>query len=72
MREGRDTSVCLLNYRKDGTPYFNKIFIAGIKDASGKIVSCVGVQVELKVSLDQSKSDSEAEEFSRVDKPIKS
>ena len=26
IKAGRDTSVCLLNYRADGTPFFNQVF----------------------------------------------
>lgn len=25
IKAGRDTSVCLLNYRADGTPFFNQV-----------------------------------------------
>nr|AML76368.1 putative LOV domain-containing protein [Ishige okamurae] len=28
VEEGRDTSVCLLNYKADGTPFWNQLFVA--------------------------------------------
>jgi len=48
VKEGRDTSVCLLNYKADGTPFWNQFFVAALKDADGNIVNFVGVQCEVK------------------------
>lgn len=48
---GVDTSVCLLNYRADGTQFFNQVFVAALRDANNKIINYVGVQVE--VSFDR-------------------
>ena len=45
--EGRDISVCLLNYKADGTPFWNQFFLAALKDADGQIVNYVGVQCEV-------------------------
>ena len=47
---GVDTSICLLNYKADGTPFYNQIFVAGLRDASRKIINYVGVQVEVSFS----------------------
>ena len=44
---GEDTSVCLLNYRADGTQFYNQIFVAALRDANKKIINYVGVQVEV-------------------------
>merc|ERR1712232_160508 len=33
VREGEDTSVCLLNYKADGTPFWNQFFVAALRDA---------------------------------------
>ena len=46
--EGKDTSVTLMNYKKDGTVFWNQIFVAGLKNAVGKIVNYVGIQAEVK------------------------
>nr|AML76773.1 putative LOV domain-containing protein [Eupomatia bennettii] len=37
----------LLNYKKDGTPFWNLLTIAPIKDESGKILKYIGMQVEV-------------------------
>ena len=45
---GEDTSVCLLNYRADGSPFYNQIFVAALRDADNNIINYVGVQVEVR------------------------
>ena len=47
VRGGYAVSVRLLNYRKDGTPFWNYLTISPIKDAAGKVVKFVGVQVDV-------------------------
>lgn len=44
---GRDTSTCLLNYKADGTPFWNQFFVAPLRDADGNVVNFVGVQCEV-------------------------
>ncbi|XP_022146191.1 phototropin-1 isoform X2 [Momordica charantia] len=43
------TSYCgrLLNYKKDGTPYWNLLTISPIKDDDGKVLKFIGMQVEV-------------------------
>eukprot|EP00605_Chrysophyceae_sp_TOSAG23-4_P002430 GSChrysophyteH1.ASY1.ANO1.2689.1 assembled CDS len=47
IAEGRDVSVCLLNYKADGTPFWNQFFVAALTDADGEVVNYVGVQQEV-------------------------
>ena len=47
VHEGADTSVCLLNYKADGTPFWNQFFVAALRAAHGNIVNHVGVQCEV-------------------------
>lgn len=47
IEEGTDMSVCLLNYRVDGTTFWNQFFIAALRDASGHITNYVGVQCKV-------------------------
>jgi PAS domain S-box-containing protein len=49
--EGVDTSVCLLNYRADGTPFWNQVFVAALRDGDNKIVNYVGVQCEVSKAV---------------------
>jgi hypothetical protein len=45
VREGTDVHAIILNYRKDGSPFWNHLFIAPLRDTTGTIVHFVGVQV---------------------------
>lgn len=47
IEEGTDMSVCLLNYRMDGTTFWNQFFIAALRDAGGNITNYVGVQCKV-------------------------
>lgn len=47
IEDGTDMSVCLLNYRVDGSTFWNQFFIAALRDASGNITNYVGVQCKV-------------------------
>ena len=47
MKFGRRCSVRLLNYRKDGTPFWNFLTVAPVKLADGTIKKYVGVGVDV-------------------------
>jgi len=47
IESGDDLSVCLLNYRVDGTTFWNQFFIAALRDAAGNITNFVGVQCKV-------------------------
>lgn len=38
---GSETAVCLLNYKADGTPFWNQLFIATLRDSDNSIVNFV-------------------------------
>ena len=47
IEEGNDVSICLLNYKKDGTTFNNQVFVAALRDINNKVINFVGVQMEL-------------------------
>jgi len=47
IETGNDMSVCLLNYRVDGTTFWNQFFIAALRDANSNITNYVGVQCKV-------------------------
>nr|AML77857.1 putative LOV domain-containing protein [Microcachrys tetragona] len=47
LAEGRSYCGRLLNYKKDGTPFWNLLTIAPIKDETGKILKFIGMLVEV-------------------------
>jgi len=51
LQDGVDTSVCLLNYKADGTPFWNQFFVAALRDAENNVVNFVGVQCEVSKAV---------------------
>lgn len=51
IMDGVDTSVCLLNYRADGSPFWNQFFVAALRDAENNVVNYVGVQCEVSKAV---------------------
>jgi len=47
IREERATSTCLLNYRKNGTPFWNAFHLEPVKDVHGMTEFYIGVQVDV-------------------------
>lgn len=43
LATGEDVSLTLVNYTADGTPFWNKLFIAALRDAQNNIVNFIGV-----------------------------
>lgn len=56
MREAIDAhqpvTVQLLNYRKDGTPFWNNVHVAPVRDAAGKVVFYAGVQCDVTAQVE--------------------
>lgn len=44
LREGRDCRVVLRNYRSDGAPFWNELYVSPVYDAAGTLTHFVGVQ----------------------------
>ena len=47
IREQRVITVQLLNYRKDGTPFWNRLSITPVQDSSGVVTHFIGVQSDV-------------------------
>jgi hypothetical protein len=56
IAEGKDTSVCLVNYKADGTPFWNQFFVAPLRDLNKNVVYYVGAQCVVEKPI---KSDDE-------------
>lgn len=53
IAEGTDTSVCLKNYRADGTPFWNQFFVAPLRDLNHNVVYYVGAQCVIDKPIDE-------------------
>ncbi len=47
LRENRELTVEILNYRKDGTPFWNRLTIDPVRDAEGRVTNYIGIQVDV-------------------------
>src|SRR5690606_37501112 len=45
--EGRATTVTVLNYRKDRTPFWNQVSVSPVRDTAGHVTHWVGIQVDV-------------------------
>jgi len=47
FREEREGCFVLRNYRKDGTPFWNELFIAPVRDRDGRVTNYIGVMNDI-------------------------
>lgn len=48
---GQETTQLLLNYRKDGTPFWNLLYVAPLRDEAGDIVFYLGGQIDCSTTV---------------------
>jgi PAS domain S-box-containing protein len=48
---GQETTQLLLNYRKDGTPFWNLLYIAPLRDEAGNIAFYLGGQIDCSTTI---------------------
>lgn len=47
VRDRHDVAVDILNYRKDGTPFWNALYISPVRDAEGRVTYFFGSQLDI-------------------------
>ena len=47
LSEEREYRVVLRNYRKDGTPFWNELYVSPVHDEEGRLTNFVGVQNDI-------------------------
>jgi PAS domain S-box-containing protein len=47
LTEARECRVVLRNYRKDGTPFWNELYVSPVHDEEGRLTNFVGVQNDI-------------------------
>jgi sigma-B regulation protein RsbU (phosphoserine phosphatase) len=47
VREHRPCTVEILNYRKDGSPFWNRLSITPVRDSSGRVTHYIGIQSDV-------------------------
>ncbi|MEB3280713.1 MAG: response regulator [Lyngbya sp.] len=62
IAEGRETNVTVRNYRKDGTPFWNKLSISPVHDAEGNLTHFIGIQEDISDRILAEQAQKQAEE----------
>lgn len=62
----RAVAVELLNYRKDGTPFWNAIFITPVRDDRGALRQFIGVQVDVTAQRETERALRQAQRLETV------
>ncbi|MDM7855019.1 SpoIIE family protein phosphatase [Cellulomonas alba] len=52
LAQGQVVSELLLNYRRDGSPFWNRVVIGNVRDESGQVTYRVGVQADVTDSVE--------------------
>lgn len=47
IREQREHRIELLNYKKDGTPFWNELYVSPIEDEQGEVTHFIGIQNDI-------------------------
>ena len=47
VENGTDATACLLNYKADGTPFWNQLFAAALRDANNCTVNYVSCTLDV-------------------------
>jgi hypothetical protein len=48
---GQESVQLLLNYRKDGTPFWNLLYVAPLRDEAGNIIFFLGGQIDCSTTI---------------------
>ncbi|MDE0404065.1 MAG: ATP-binding protein [Nitrospira sp.] len=47
IRQGAQAKAELRNYRKDGSPFWNELYVAPVKDQKGQLTHFIGIQTDI-------------------------
>ncbi|GEN80364.1 SpoIIE family protein phosphatase [Actinotalea fermentans] len=65
VRAATSTTVTVLNYRKDGSPFWNQVSVSPVPDADGAVTHWVGLQVDVTDQVRHSAAQQESIEQER-------
>ncbi len=68
IRAGRTVAETLVNYRSDGTPFWNQVVISPILDAAGEVTHYVGIQADVTDRVEAQQAHDEALNAARADR----
>ncbi|KAK9819724.1 hypothetical protein WJX72_001676 [[Myrmecia] bisecta] len=62
IRDGREITVELLNYRKNGEKFWNLLSMTPVRDSSGQLMSFIGVQSDITELIRRKEAEKELQE----------
>eukprot|EP00891_Asterochloris_glomerata_P001990 jgi/Astpho2/1990/e_gw1.00038.317.1_t len=62
VQEGKDCSVEILNYRKNGDAFWNLVSITPVQDTAGKVMSFIGVHSDITELVRRREAEKELQE----------
>lgn len=66
IQEKRECHAVLLNYRKDGTPFWNDLYIAPVFNDNGELTNYIGIQTDITDQVKSTQRLLESEERLRT------
>ena len=66
LQDGRETTVVLKNYRKDGTPFWNELSLSPIRNRDGEVTHFVGIQTDVTARVEFEAALRESEKLAAV------
>jgi PAS domain S-box-containing protein len=60
LQEQRPFTTTLLNYRKDGTPFWAELSVSPVRDGEGNVTNYVGVQADVTARVEVQRARNEA------------
>lgn len=66
IHQKKECKVVILNYKKDGTPFWNELSISPVKDIEGNLISFIGFQSDITERMNEEASLRKSEKMSRL------
>jgi PAS domain len=51
IQQGNDCLVCMINHKADGSKFFNRCFIAALRDEKDRVKNYIGVKCEVSACV---------------------
>ena len=66
LSERRELLTVLKNFRKDGTPFWNELYLSPVRDGDGKVTHFVGIQSDVTARIEFERALRESEKLAAV------
>ena len=56
VKKGQDTRAIIKNFRKDGSAFYNELYISAVRDEAGELIYFMGVQNDVTAQVKQKRN----------------